>query len=347
MKIPTLFFAAALLSLALSQLPASAEDTATSLQAYKQKLSEYEFFEGQLAELKATNKLLPYEVNTELFADHAHKQRFIYLPQGEAMRYEEGQEQPLFPQGSMLVKSFYYPHDFRKPEGTRQILETRILLLEEKGWTPLNYVWNEEQTEAVLDVSMQKKAVTWKDKKGKKQSLDYQIPNLGMCNTCHTQHGKFLPIGSSYKQLDAPNKQLDSWAEQGLLLNLPKERSNWPRLVAWNKADAGSLELRARSWLDVNCAHCHRSGGTAQISSLFLDIETKEPEAYGINKEPLMRHLASKERPYDIVPGHPEQSILVYRLEAEDMNVRMPKGICQTTPDEAIALVKAWIKSMN
>ena len=324
-----------------------------NLECYKQKLSEYEFFAGKLSDLKLKEEAgLAYEVNSSLFADYAHKHRFIHLPTGQKMRYVEGEEQPEFPDGTMLVKTFFYPKDFRKPNAGRRILETRILVKEAKGWMPLNYIWDEKQEEAVLDVSTHKIPVSWLNEKGKKQEVDYHVPNLGLCNTCHTHSGKFMPIGTTYKQLnhkDAKgNNQLSVWAKAGLIEGLSAEKlAELSKIPVWDDPKTGDVASRARAWLDANCAHCHRHGGSAQVSGLFLNAETTEPEEYGVNTAPLMRALATADRPYDIVPGHPEKSILVYRLEAEDPGVRMPKGICQTKHDEAIDLVKTWIRDMK
>jgi len=56
-----------------------------------------------------------------------------------------------FENGSVLIKNFYYPKDFRKPEQQKKIIETRLLIKENDAWKPLNYIWNEEQTEAILN----------------------------------------------------------------------------------------------------------------------------------------------------------------------------------------------------
>ena len=56
-----------------------------------------------------------------------------------------------FENGSILIKKFYYPQDFRKPEQEKRIIETRLLIKEDYAWKPLNYIWNKEQTEAILN----------------------------------------------------------------------------------------------------------------------------------------------------------------------------------------------------
>ena len=96
----------------------------------RQRLSDYGFFSGKMSDLKPVEGVIPYDLNTPLFSDYAFKQRFIKVPEGSQARYT-----PLkpfeFPIGTILIKNFYYPSDFRKPEKHRKIIETRLLVREE------------------------------------------------------------------------------------------------------------------------------------------------------------------------------------------------------------------------
>lgn len=56
----------------------------------------------------------------------------------------------MFPNETILVKNFYYPLDFSKPEGERKIIETRLLIRTKNTWEAYTYLWNEAQTEALL-----------------------------------------------------------------------------------------------------------------------------------------------------------------------------------------------------
>ena len=58
-----------------------------------------------------------------------------------------------FPVGTVIAKTFAYPHDARDPSKGQRLIETRILKREPDGWVGLPYVWNEAQTEATLDVA--------------------------------------------------------------------------------------------------------------------------------------------------------------------------------------------------
>ncbi len=119
-----------------------------------------------------------------------------------------------------------------------------------------------------------------------------------------------------------------------------------PRLPDWK--DAGeSLERRARAYLDVNCGHCHKPDGPASNSGLFLTWETPAGPHIGIGKGPVAAGRGSGGRMVSIDPGHPERSILYYRMESTEPGVMMPE-LGRTLPDDAaLALVRDWIAGMR
>lgn len=115
----------------------------------------------------------------------------------------------------------------------------------------------------------------------------------------------------------------------------------------WNDPATGSLNDRARTWLDINCAHCHRPEGPASTSGLNLSVHEQSPAAWGVQKTPVAAGRGSGNRRYDIVPGHPDQSILLYRLESTDPGVMMPEVSRKVTHREGVALIREWIASLK
>ena len=132
------------------------------LQKYPMKLSEYALFTGNAAEQIPAEGVIPYELNTPLFTDYAEKLRFIKLPEGEKADYQN-KGVLSFPEGTIIIKTFYYPVDKRSPEKGRRLMETRLLIHEADGWKAVPYHWNEEQTEAYLEVAGGMKEVSWKE----------------------------------------------------------------------------------------------------------------------------------------------------------------------------------------
>ena len=55
----------------------------------KPKLSDYEFFEGRMANHNPVPGVIPYDVSAKLFSDYALKSRFIALPKGRQLVYQK------------------------------------------------------------------------------------------------------------------------------------------------------------------------------------------------------------------------------------------------------------------
>ena len=319
--------------------------------APKETLSEYGFFNGDLAAQQPAAGVLPYALNTPLFSDYAEKLRFVKVPPGQSVAYNA--EKVLdFPVGTVLIKTFYYPHEARNPEKGRRLMETRLLVHEASGWKALEYVWNDEQTDAFLEVAGDTKPVAWIDEKEKKQSVEYKIPNLNQCKGCHNQNEKLLPIGPSVRQLngelaygDSTENQLLRWQRLGVLASLPA-LEQLPKMPNWNDAATGTTAERARAWLDINCAHCHSPEGPARTSGLFLHWQQTNATALGIMKAPVAAGRGSGGMLYDIVPGHPEKSILVYRIESLDPGEMMPELGRRMVHREGAQLVREWIQTL-
>jgi uncharacterized repeat protein (TIGR03806 family) len=317
----------------------------------KLKLSEYGLFSDPLSALNPVEGVLPYDLNSALFSDYAHKERFVYIPKGKKAEFSDSSFFK-FPVGSILVKNFFYYHDEKKPEKGRRILETRLLIHEDNGWKALPYVWNEAQNEAFLDMAGETIPVSWKDAKGKKQVLNYSVPNVNQCKGCHSNNQKMVPIGPTARQLNkefsyksGKVNQLVKWKEDGILQNLPSiDRVH--AVVDWEDKGA-SLEARSRAWLDINCGHCHNPHGPANTSGLFLDFYTVDKTSLGFNKTPVAAGRGSGNLLYDIVPGQPEKSILVHRLASTDPGIMMPEIGRQMVHQESLGLIKEWIKGMK
>src|SRR5690606_39301242 len=91
----------------------------------------------------------------------------------------------------------------------------------------------------------------------------------------------------------------------------------------WDDPSSGSLDDRARVYLDVNCGHCHRREGTANNTGLYLNIEERDPTRNGFCKQPIAAGPGYGGRSYDVVPGQPDQSIRLYRMEYVEPASRM------------------------
>lgn len=317
----------------------------------KDTLSGYAFFTGKLSDLNPAPHVIPYSLNTPLFSNYAEKLRFVVLPEGEKVIYNDSVGFD-FPVGTILIKNFYYPSDFRKPDGQRKILETRLLVHQALGWEAWPYIWNDEQTDAVYDPAGETKQITYLDQKGKRVTSNYVIPNKNQCKGCHAKGTAMVPIGPSARQLNldftyttGKENQLAYWKKNGMLENLPAV--SVPRLPVWNDPSTGTLSQRARAYLDANCAHCHNRTGPASTSGLFLDIFEKDPVRLGVNKPPVAAGRGAGDMQFDIVPGHPEKSIMVFRMKTNDPAIAMPEIGREQIHREGVALIEEWIRQKS
>ena len=317
------------------------------------KLSEYSFFRGKISDLSPAENVYEYKLNNALFSDYSHKKRFIYFPKGKKMSYRpEGVMD--FDAGSVIIKNFFYPKDFRKPEGEKQIVETRLLIKEQnQSWKTLSYVWNNEQTDAFVNIIGGETPVSWIDHKGKSQSLNYVIPNQTQCKSCHMLGKEISPIGPIAGQLNRKNiyqgivhDQLEYFVEKKVLTGLPK-KDKLPRFAIWNQKDSGTLDERAKAYLHINCAHCHNDLGPAKNSGLNLTYEEKNNRRRGIFKPPIAAGKGSGNLKFSIVPGKPQNSIMIYRYNSTDPGIMMPEIGRKSVHKEGLALLEQYIRSLE
>jgi uncharacterized repeat protein (TIGR03806 family) len=320
--------------------------TSTDKFQREEKLSSYNFFVGKLSDLKPAAGIYPYELNTPLFSNYAEKLRFLKLPAGAKAQYNDTAAFT-FPLGTVLIKNFYYPNDFRKPEKGKNILETRLLVHEQEGWQAYSYIWNEEQTEALYDPAGETKMVSYVNQSGKKVTTPYVIPNKNQCKGCHIRNGTMSPIGPSARQLNRniiwsglEKDQLTLWSSLNLLSS---DIVNAPALAKWDNQSA-SLNDRARAYLDANCGHCHSKSGPASTSGLFLDVYEQDVNRLGVRKAPVAAGRGTGNLNYDIVPGDPDHSILLFRMKTNDPGIAMPEIGREQIHKEGVALIEEWIR---
>lgn len=304
--------------------PSSVSDSAVA-QGLPRLLSDFGFFEDASMQLPVAG-VIPYRLNTPLYSDGAEKLRFVYVPEGQKVG-ASGEGLLEFPIGSALIKTFAFEEN-----GKRRLIETRVLLHRADGWLALPYLWNEEQTEATLAVAGARvQAITPAG-----ETISYRVPNKNQCKECHGLSGEVVPIGPKARNLS------DDWLE-ATLGQVPDGADTLP---VWENRASASVDQAARAYLDVNCAHCHRPGATASNSGLDLRWEQDDPHAIGIMKRPVAAGRGAGKHLYDIVPGEPDESILLHRMLSDDPGVAMPELGKSTVDDEGTEIVRRWIEGM-
>ena len=319
------------------------------------RLSDYKLFQGATADLQPAAGVVEYQLNTPLFTDYAAKQRLIKLPEGTAAGYTASG--PLdFPVGTVIAKTFFYPDDAGEPDGPGHLVETRILEHREEGWVGLPYLWNAEQTDAVLALTGGEVPVAWVHTNGESRENVHLVPNFNDCKRCHatpTMQPLGPKAGNLNRDLVAADEargglvnQLLTWAAMGILTGLPAH-AEVPRLADWDDPSSGTLDQRARAYLEVNCAHCHSEQGPARNSGLHLDVATADPYRLGVMKTPVAAGRGTGGRLYSIVPGHPQESIMHYRVQTTTAGEMMPEFGRSLVHAEGVALLTEWIEGME
>ncbi len=320
-------------------------------------LSDYRLFADASDPTTNSNGGFPYDLTTPLFSDYTNKYRFIFLPPGTQAQYAE--TGPLtFPLGTIITKTFTIPANAAQPGVNENVIETRLLIRREDGWERLPYIWEKDMSNAYLALGGGREMVTFVDLEGETVTTSYGVPNANQCSSCHGNKGQDLPVGPkasllnkayTYAQqlgLNGSMNQLDAMASLGLLAGSPGSAAA-PKTPVWNDPTTGSLEARAKAYLDVNCAHCHGGGGRAFGTGLLLNEFLPVDRTYGLCKSPVAAGRGSGGLSYDIAPGDPDNSILVYRMASNDPAIRMPELGRSTVHKEGLALVREWISSLN
>lgn len=312
-----------------------------------QSLSDYHFFEGDMAALEPASGLLPYDLITPLFSDYAKKKRFIWMMEGSSASYDSDHKVLNFEDGTVLIKNFYY--DNVLPDMTRRIVETRLLYRLNGAWHFAEYIWNEEQTDATLNLEGAYTTVNWMEGEEEK-TVNYRIPSEVECLTCHKSGATAIPLGPKPQNLDRDfgyingvKNQLTKWAEAGYLDGtIPTEIE---RLVAWDDPNE-LLQDRVRSYLDVNCSSCHLEGSHCDYRPLRLAWnESAEIANMGVCVEP--DEFLNSTLLYIILPGNTERSVLHHRLATTEEAERMPLLGRTIVHDEALALITEYINSLT
>lgn len=250
---------------------------------------------------------LPYDVRVPLWSDGADKARAILAP-APLRASDDAWEVPT---GTYLVKTFAY--------GGRRI-ETRVIAFLDGGPAFATYVWNAAQTEAFasggnLDVDAGDRVL--------------HVPGTSQCTTCHAEGA----LGIRTPQLA---DQIDEMIAAGVLDARPAQIDPFV-----DPFGDGALEARAASYLEANCAHCHRPGGSAASTHADWRRERLRDNICRAARETVGgAHLV-------IAPGRPDASVAIARMTSGDPFVHMPRGPSHIIDERGLAVVTAWIAALT
>ncbi|MCB1095475.1 MAG: PQQ-dependent sugar dehydrogenase [Verrucomicrobiae bacterium] len=303
--------------------------------------------------------LISYQPAAPFWSDGAAKARWISLPNdGTADTAAEQIDFATtgnwaFPKGTVLVKHFEMPVDARTPGIVRKI-ETRFFVHGNDGiYFGFTYRWRADGSDAdLVGPASQTVAFTTTDSEGIETTVDWQIPSRSDCLRCHTAAAGYV-LGLRTHQLNSFHhypatgrtaNQLRTLHHLGLLAGAPADEAEllaMPASAAPDQVDA-PLETKARSYIDTNCASCHRPGGVyANFDARFTTPLSQQNlingplvNDYGIDGQAVVR------------PREDYRSILLHRIASTGVDQMPPLG--KSVADTAgVKLINDWINSLD
>ena len=318
------------------------------------QLSEWHLFDD-IAEQEPSERVLPYAVNAELYADEADKRRFVWIPEGSRVEYEPSSAWR-FPEGTILVKTFLYSRALEGDQATPRLLETRLLVRGADRWHAHTYVYEDGNDDAVRVVAGRRIDVRFVDERGDSRDNRYAVPNTNQCGECHGKEDRLDTLGGTTRQWnrsapDVGDNQIERLIELGWLEGAEPEGDREVLVDPFGDAPIGE---RMRAYVDGNCGHCHNDHEEAgdDGSGLWLRYDLTDPvddprATLGICKMPQSAGGATCGHVLDVVPGMPESSIVICRMESELAKVQMPPVGRSLRDQRGIELLHDWIASLE
>lgn len=324
----------------------SLEHRLTSNFKVPQRLSQIHAF-TDLAELKPAPGLIPYGVNSPLWSDNAVKQRWIAVPEKQKINFSPN-DSFTFPAGTVFVKNFDLT--VNETNNTAKRLETRFLVRDESGGVyGLTYKWRDDRSDADLVSTPITENIAITTASGVRTQTWY-YPGPLDCLACHNPNaGSVLGVNArqlngklTYPATGVTDNQLRTWNHLDLFTTPQNETNliNLPHLVSVEDTNA-PLDLRVRSYLDANCAQCHRANGVAG----YFDARFSTPLRYQRLVDGPVENSLGNPAARVVRAGDVSKSILYARINRTG-NLQMPPLARNLINTNAVNAVAAWINSI-
>jgi putative heme-binding domain-containing protein len=318
--------------------------------------------------------VLPFSINVEQWSDHATAERWIGLPGTGAVQVRP---KPKLVPGSQFSRAVEHPLDtvvlktlslemVQGDPSTRRRIETQALHYDGREWQGYTYEWNDEQTDASLVERTGKERVfevVDPKEPGGKRKQTWRFSSRNECLRCHNPWSEYT-LAFNIPQLNREHdfggvrdNQIRTLRHIGILADLVdppdpydpyakpeprREPEELPKLTPTfdESADAGK---RARSYLHVNCGHCHRfNGGGSSYIYLQHDIPLADVKAVGVR--PTQGTFGIHDAQI-LAPGDPYRSVLYFRL-AKTGPGHMPHLGAKIVDERALGVIHQWIREL-
>lgn len=291
--------------------------------------------------------LVPYGMNSPLWSDAAHKDRWMALPTNTFINFSPTSNWT-FPAGTVFIKNFELATNENFPTRYRR-LETRLLVCDTNGTVyGGTYKWRPDYSDADLLTLSSNENITITTATGTRTQT-WSYPGRQECLRCHTPASGGV-LGPSTHQLNGnllyptgvTDNQLRTLNHLGVFSAALNEAAitNYPKAFALDDTNA-TLELRARSYFSANCAHCHRPGG---VNALF-DMRFETPLASQRLINGIAINSLNLTNAKIIRPGDLTNSVLFQRDNSLGV-IQMPPLAKNVLDTNAMAVIAAWITSL-
>jgi uncharacterized repeat protein (TIGR03806 family) len=291
--------------------------------------------------------LIPYDIVVAFWSDGAGKSRWVAVP-NEKIKYSPTGDWT-FPRGTVFVKTFELSTDAAYP-GVNRRLETRLLVCDSAGGVyGAVYKWRPDNSDADLLKTSQTEEIPIKTATGEVRHQTWYYPSRPDCLDCHNAKASGV-LGVKARQMNraytypsgVTENELRAWNRLGMFtpeLNVA-DLANLPTLAAADD-ETRSVQDRARSYLDANCAQCHRPGGTVAYFDARYDTPLVKQE---LIDGPVLIDQGI-DRPRVISPHDIWRSIVFMRVNTVD-EIKMPPIARETIDQKGVALLRDWIMSL-
>jgi mono/diheme cytochrome c family protein len=307
------------------------------------RLSQTGLFEaGRIDRIDARNR--PFSPQYPLWSDGARKSRWVYLPPDATISTSAGADWE-FPAGTRFWKEFRF--------GDRKV-ETRLLWkATPSSWVAVSYVWNSEQTDAVLAPAAGLPNVA-----EIVPGRQHTIPSQTDCLACHGSK-RTTALGFNLLQLSTdrdPNAihgeplepgmvTLDTLVREWRLSPVPASVLSQPPRIR----SRDPLTRAVLGYFAANCGACHNASG--EIAALgpslkFTDLLT---DGDGVAAR-LVGHATSWQVPgvpegqsVLVDPRTPEHSAMLVRMRSRRPSSQMPPLGTVVRDEAAVAALTRWI----
>jgi putative heme-binding domain-containing protein len=347
------------------------------------KLSETGLF-ADVAKHEPAAGLISFVPNVRQWQDEATARYLLALPNLSSVNFFE-KPRPLpgqvywhdfkaqFPAGAVLVKTITLDVAEGKKLVTKRI-ETQLLHYDGEDWRGYSYAWRDDQTEADLvpaDGAEKVFRVPTRVHSADRDTGDVEVErsreqvwtfhSRAQCISCHNAWSEYA-MAFTARQLNRPRyfgqdgvpNQLVQLTELGYAKRIAADNKELPPFdeesVKKEPKLAGSvgddtLDAKARSYLHINCAHCHRFGGGGGQVVLELDIAKPLKETGILDVRPKQGDFGLTDARL-VAPGDPFRSVLFYRMSKFGRG-RMPHLGSEFPHARGLDLIGEWITSLG